>query len=91
MSAIDPMGRDLRVLIAVAMGAPVCLAELPDGQPCLSEATARVQIGCVHEHVTVQPVCDPCAEVACSGEATCRYCEYGEDSHVCALVGRRVS
>lgn len=87
------MSRLERVVVTLAADMashPVCLAELSDGDLCMGVANVRLQIGCVHEHVGVQQVCERCAEDALNGTATCRACEYGPDPHVCKLIGREV-
>lgn len=90
MNELDAMRADFDAMLADAAGHPVCLVEQPGGNPCLNVATIRLQIGCVHEHVDVQQVCEDCANGVARGVATCRPCEYGPDSHICPLTGREV-
>lgn len=90
MRLTEAEAADVRRMLAEIAGGPVCLAELPDGRPCLRNASVQIEIGCVHEHVSTETVCERCAEVALAGGGLCRYCE-AAGCHGCVLAGRRAS
>ena len=90
MSELERARADLKSMLASLTGHPVCLTEVPGGDPCMGVATIRLQVGCVHEHVDVEEVCEDCANAVARGAATCRRCEHGPHGHICTVTGREV-
>lgn len=63
------------------------------GGRCGAPAVAVVEYGCLHEHLSTEPVCGWHRDLVLAGETLCARCwagplVSGHESHPCRLLGR---
>jgi hypothetical protein len=66
----------------------LCSVGKVDAARCTNPPTTRVTVGCVHEHIRPGEPCDEHLQAILAGDTHCYDCYYGDDSHLCALLGR---
>jgi hypothetical protein len=54
--------------------------------PCNRAATFAVTIGCVHEHLTTEPMCSGHLDKIGDGEGVCSFCQDCSEPHDCVVA-----
>lgn len=66
----------------------VCFVGKVNAQRCTNPPTIRVTVGCVHEHIQSGVICEEHLQRVRARGTHCFHCYYGDDPHLCVLLGR---